>query len=58
MLTAARACQGAFGALLAPAALSLLTTTFTEPGERNKAFGIYGAIVGSGASIGLLLAAC
>jgi EmrB/QacA subfamily drug resistance transporter len=55
MLTAARAAQGAFGALLAPAALSLLTTTFTETGERNKAFGIYGAIAGSGASIGLLL---
>jgi EmrB/QacA subfamily drug resistance transporter len=55
MLAAARACQGAFGALLAPAALSLLTTTFTEPTERNKAFGIYGAIAGSGASIGLLL---
>src|SRR5579875_416036 len=54
-LAAARAVQGAFGALLAPAALSLLTTTFTEPGERGKAFGIYGAIAGSGASIGLLL---
>src|SRR5579864_8395135 len=55
MLVAARAVQGAFGALLAPAALSLLTTTFTDPGERAKAFGIYGAIAGSGASIGLLL---
>jgi len=55
MLAVARACQGAFGALLAPAALSLLTTTFTETSERNKAFGIYGAIAGSGASIGLLL---
>jgi EmrB/QacA subfamily drug resistance transporter len=55
MLAAARACQGVFGALLAPAALSLLTTTFTETSERNKAFGIYGAIAGSGASIGLLL---
>ena len=55
MLVAARAVQGAFGALLAPAALSLLTTTFTLPGERAKAFGIYGAIAGSGASIGLLL---
>src|ERR1700728_2568290 len=41
MLVAARAVQGAFGALLAPAALSLLTTTFTLPGERAKAFGIY-----------------
>jgi EmrB/QacA subfamily drug resistance transporter len=55
MLAAARAFQGAFGALLAPAALSLLTTTFTETAERNKAFGIFGAIAGSGASIGLLL---
>src|SRR5579862_3702528 len=55
MLVAARAVQGAFGALLAPGALSLLTTTFTDPGERAKAFGIYGAIAGSGASLGLLL---
>ena len=55
MLAVARACQGAFGALLAPAALSLLTTTFTEPSERNQAFGIYGAIAGAGASVGLLL---
>src|SRR5439155_10349320 len=39
MLVAARAAQGAFGALLAPAALSLLTTTFIEPSERGKAFG-------------------
>src|SRR6266508_6766989 len=55
MLVAARGLQGLFGALLAPAALSLLTTTFTDPGERGKAFGIYGAVAGSGASIGLLL---
>ncbi len=55
MLVAARAVQGAFGALLAPAALSLLTTTFTEPRERGKAFGIYGGIAGAGASLGLLL---
>ncbi len=55
MLAAARAFQGAFGALLAPAALSLMTTTFTDPGERNKAFGIWGAIAGSGAAIGLIL---
>ncbi len=55
MLVGARAVQGAFGALLAPAALSLLTTTFTDAGERGRAFGIYGAIAGSGASIGLLL---
>ncbi|MFZ0379370.1 MAG: MFS transporter [Solirubrobacteraceae bacterium] len=55
MLVAARAVQGAFGAMLAPAALSLLTTTFTEPSERAKAFGIFAAIAGSGATIGLLL---
>ena len=54
-LVAARAVQGAFGAMLAPAALSLLTITFTEPPERAKAFGIFAAIAGSGASIGLLL---
>ncbi|HWF55306.1 MAG TPA: MFS transporter [Solirubrobacteraceae bacterium] len=55
MLAAARTAQGAFGALLAPAALSLLTTTFIDGAERNKAFGVYSAIAGSGASIGLLL---
>ena len=55
VLVAARALQGAFGALLAPAALSLLTTTFTIPEERNKAFGVFGAIAGSGAAAGLLL---
>jgi EmrB/QacA subfamily drug resistance transporter len=55
MLIGARAVQGLFAALLAPAILSLLTTTFTEPLERAKAFGIFGAIAGAGASIGLLL---
>src|SRR6195952_5416963 len=55
MLVGARALPGVFGALLAPAALSLLTTTFTDPAERNKAFGIFGAIAGSGAAVGLLL---
>src|SRR6202012_5470719 len=55
MLVTARACQGVFAALLAPAALSLLTTTFSDPKERGKAFGVYGAIVGSGGLIGLLL---
>ena len=48
VLVAARAAQGVFGAMLAPAALSLLTTTFTEPTERAKAFGIFGAIAGGG----------
>ncbi|WP_371530959.1 MFS transporter [Streptomyces sp. NBC_01283] len=55
MLVVARALQGVFGALLAPAALSLLTTTFTDPKERAKAFGIYGAIAGAGGAVGLLL---
>jgi EmrB/QacA subfamily drug resistance transporter len=55
LLVAARALQGAFGALLAPAALSLLSTTFTAGKERSKAFGIYGAIAGAGGAIGLLL---
>ena len=51
----ARALQGAFAALLAPAALSIVATTFTDPAERGKAFGIYGAIASAGAAIGLLL---
>jgi len=55
MLVAARALQGAFGALLAPAALSILSTTFSDPKERGKAFGVYGAIVGAGGAIGLVL---
>ncbi|MFI9050448.1 MFS transporter [Streptomyces sp. NPDC053427] len=54
LLFGARALQGAFGALLAPSALSLLTTTFTLGKERSKAFGIYGAIAGGGAAIGLI----
>jgi EmrB/QacA subfamily drug resistance transporter len=55
VLVAARALQGAFGALLAPSALSLLTTTFTSADERGKAFGIYGAIAAGGGAVGLLL---
>ncbi len=55
LLVGARALQGAFGALLAPAALSLLATTFTDPSERGKAFGIFGAIAGAGGAFGLLL---
>jgi EmrB/QacA subfamily drug resistance transporter len=55
VLVAGRALQGVFGALLAPAALSLLATTFTDAKERAKAFGIFGAIAGSGAAVGLLL---
>lgn len=53
-LVLARAGQGVFGALLAPAVLSLLTTTFTDAKERAKAFGIYGALAGAGGAIGLL----
>ena len=55
MLVAARALQGAFGALLAPSALSLLTVTFAGSPDRPKAFGIFGAIAGGGASVGLML---
>ncbi|MGA2836455.1 MAG: MFS transporter [Acidimicrobiales bacterium] len=55
MLVVARACQGAFGALLAPAALSLLTTTFEGSRDRGKAFGVFGGIAGAGGAIGLLL---
>ncbi|UXY31465.1 MFS transporter [Streptomyces sp. HUAS TT20] len=55
MLVAARALQGAFGALLAPAALSLLNTTFTDARQRARAFSVYGAIAGAGGAVGLLL---
>jgi EmrB/QacA subfamily drug resistance transporter len=50
----ARALQGVFAALLAPAVLSLITTTFTEAKERAKAFAVYAAISGTGAAIGLI----
>jgi EmrB/QacA subfamily drug resistance transporter len=55
MLVAARALQGMFGALLAPSALGLLTVTFAGSPDRPKAFGIFGAIAGGGASVGLVL---
>jgi EmrB/QacA subfamily drug resistance transporter len=55
VLLASRAAQGAFAALLAPTALSLLAVTFTEPRDRARAFAVYGAIAGSGAALGLLL---
>ena len=55
MLVAARALQGAFGALLAPSALGLLTVTFQGSADRAKAFGIFSAIAAGGASLGLLL---
>jgi EmrB/QacA subfamily drug resistance transporter len=55
MLVSARALQGMFGALLAPSALGLLTVTFADSPDRPKAFGIFGAIAGGGASVGLVL---
>src|SRR6478735_11023097 len=55
MLFGARALQGGFAALMAPAALSLVSVAFTVPEERAKAFGVYGAISGGGAAIGLII---
>lgn len=55
LLFASRALQGVFGALLAPAALSIISVTFIIPKERAKAFGVIGAISGGGAAIGLIL---
>src|SRR6201997_3506311 len=55
ILVIGRGAQGAFGAMLAPAALSTLTVTFTDPAERGRAFGVYGAIAGAGGAVGLLL---
>jgi EmrB/QacA subfamily drug resistance transporter len=54
-LFGARALQGAFAALMAPAALSLITVTFTKPRERARAFAVYGGISGGGAALGLIL---
>lgn len=54
-LLAARGLQGLFGAFLAPAALSLISVTFTDSKERARAFGVYGALSGGGAAIGLVL---
>src|SRR3954447_14638350 len=55
VLTGARALQRVFAAVLAPSALALLSTIITDPQERGKAFGIFGAIAGGGAGVGLLL---
>ena len=55
LLFASRALQGVFAALLAPAALAIISVTFTVPAERAKAFGVIGAISGGGAAIGLIL---
>ena len=55
LLFGARALQGVFAALLAPAALSLLALAFSDPKERARAFGVFGAVSGGGAAIGLIL---
>src|SRR5207253_6979587 len=55
MLIGARAVQGLGAAIISPAALSIVSTTFTEGAERNKALGIWGALGGSGAAVGVLL---
>src|ERR1700754_3433856 len=55
LLVAARGTQGVFAAVLAPSALALLSTTFTEPSERARAFGVFGAIAAGGSAVGLLL---
>jgi EmrB/QacA subfamily drug resistance transporter len=54
MLIASRAVQGLGGAIITPAALSIVMTTFEEGAERNKALGIWGALGGSGAAVGVL----
>jgi EmrB/QacA subfamily drug resistance transporter len=54
-LVIARAVQGLGAALLSPAALSIVTTTFAEGAERNKALGVWGAVAGSGGAAGVLL---
>ena len=55
MLVAARALQGAFGAVLAPAALGTLVSTFRDPRERGRAFGVFGSVAGGGGAVGLIL---
>jgi EmrB/QacA subfamily drug resistance transporter len=55
MLVTARTLQGVFGAILAPAALGTLVSTFTDPRERGRAFGVFGSVAGGGGGIGLIL---
>lgn len=55
LLVAARIGQGVFAALLAPAALALVSTTFTDPAERGRAFGVFGSVSMVGTTVGLLL---
>ena len=57
-LVSARAVQGLGAALISPSALSILTTTFAEGAERNKALAVWGAVAGSGGAVGVLPAAC
>src|SRR5437660_6162494 len=54
-LIAARAVQGMGGAIVSPAALSIITTTFADGEERNRAFGVWGAVAGAGGAAGVLL---
>jgi EmrB/QacA subfamily drug resistance transporter len=55
MLVTARAMQGAFGAILAPSALGTLVSTFRDPRERGRAFGVFGSVAGGGGAVGLIL---
>src|ERR1700744_5183884 len=55
MLVTARTLQGAFGAILAPAALGTLVSTFRDPRERGRAFGVFGSVAGGGGAVGLIL---
>jgi EmrB/QacA subfamily drug resistance transporter len=55
VLVGARALQGAFGAILAPSALGTLVSTFRDPRERGKAFGVFGSVASGGGAVGLIL---
>ena len=55
MLVAARALQGAFGAILAPSALGTLVSTFQDPRERGRAFGVFGSVTAGGGGVGLIV---
>ena len=55
VLVTARALQGAFGAILAPSALGTLVSTFTDPRERARAFGVFGSVAAGGSAVGLIL---
>src|SRR6202142_4753758 len=52
---APRALQGAFGAVLAPSALGTLVSTFRDPRERGRAFGVFGSVAAGGGAVGLIL---